>query len=701
MKINPSYYLFCLLCLNSVFAQAQSDRTDSILLTLAGLSAREQADSLNALSVFYYNTSRYYQSRKVAEAALDISRNQSLQKEECEAQKNIAEAYWGLNDYQNAVNWYLEAALLNRALNNRSAEAYCLNVIGNSYRHLNNYNEALRFHLKSLTVAEEVGDKERISAALYSIAYLYHNLHDYKKALAYYQRSLEIDSARGDQLGIALNYNNIGIVYRYIDSKNSARVLDYYRKALAMYTKLNDKKGIANMLCNMAIMYMENGEIQKALTYQLKSLKIEEDSKNLEGIAYSYANIGDIYMASGEFSKAVGYKEKALEISNDIEFKKAVCDSLRSMYSHTRDFRKALFYSMLAGRYKDSLLNSEGQRQMIELQARYETEKKENQIEILKKENLIESLKVGKQRTWINYFILIVIILFLTVLVFIFKYRIRQIREKELEVLVTERTKELLDEVQMRKEAQQEVKQFADELEQKVIGRTAQLEAAYQELEAFSYSVSHDLRAPARRIKGMSRALIEDYSSALDETGRDYISRIEASSMEMNQLIEDILNLSRITRKELIREEFNLSDLAKDVCKTIRENDPLREIEIEIQPEILVSGDRHLLRIVVQNLFDNAWKYTGKTLNPVIHFGSLEKDGKSVIFLRDNGIGFDMKFYDRLFTPFQRLHSAEQFSGTGVGLATVMRIIHKHDGSIWAESEPGKGATFFFTLMTG
>ena len=701
MKHILSYCLLYFLCLHTTSAFGQTDQTDSIMRTISGLSEKEQADTLNALSLFYYNNSRYYQSRKVAEEAMSLSEKGAFSKEKSDAMKNIAEAYWGLNDYQNAIIWYQRATRLNQERHDRKAEAYCLNATGVSYRLLNKYNEALKFHLKSLSVAEEIGDQERISAAVYSLAHLYHNMHDYKKALEYYKRSLEIDSIRGDQIGIALNLNNVGIIYRYIDDRDPGKTMEYYKKALAIYTKLNDKKGLATMFCNMAIIYLDNGDISRALIFQRKSLRLEEEQNNHEGIAASYSNIAEIYRKSGDFSRAIQYKEKAMEISKDIELKKAVCDSLRLIYTQIKDFQKALYYSLQAGIFKDSLLNSESQRQMIDLQAKYETEKKEAQIQILKKENQIESLKVGKQRTYINYFILIVIILFLTVLVFIFKYRIRQIREKELEVLVSERTKELLEEVQIRKEAQQEVKQFADELEQKVISRTAQLEAAYSELESFSYSVSHDLRGPARRIKGMSQALLEDYSSILDEAGKDYITRIENSSLEMNQLIEDILNLSKISRKELIKEEFDLSEIAADVCKTISESDPNRDVDIEIQSKIMVSGDRHLLRIVVQNLFDNAWKYTGKTIKPYIHFGRfINQDGKVVIFLRDNGIGFDMNLYDKLFTPFQRLHSADQFSGTGVGLATVMRIIHKHDGKIWAESEPGKGATFFFTLMT-
>jgi len=699
MRFKLSYYLLFLFCFHTVIAPGQTDRTDSIMRAISGLSDKEQADTLNALSLFYCNSSRYYQARKLAEEALRLSQVKALQKDESEAMKNIAEAYWGLNDYQDAIIWYKRAAKLNQDRHDRKAEAYCLNATGVSYRILNNYNEALIFHLKSLSVAEEIGDQERISAAVYSLAHLYHNMHDYKKALKYYKRSFEIDSISGDQYGIALNLNNIGILYLYIDTEGQAKSMACYKRALAIYEKLNDKKGIANMFCNMANIYLNKGDISRALIYQRKSLKLEEELNNHEGIAYSYANIAEIYRRSGDFPKAIQYKEKAMGISIDVELKKALCDSLRMIYTEQKDFRMALYYSLQAGRFKDSLLNSESQRQMIDLQAKYETEKKENQIEILKKENVIESLKVGKQRTYINYFILIVIILILAVLVFMFKYRIRQIREKELEVLVSERTKELLEEVQIRKKAQQEVKEFADELEQKVISRTAQLEAAYSELESFSYSVSHDLRAPARRIKGMSQALLEDYSSLLDETGKDFITRIENSSQEMNQLIEDILNLSRITRKELMKEEFNLSELVRDVFKTIRETDPQREVEIMIQPQVIVSGDIHLLRIVVQNLLDNAWKYTGKTTNPSIQFGCLDQDGKAVIFLRDNGIGFNMNLYEKLFRPFQRLHTAEQFSGTGVGLATVMRIIHKHDGKIWAQSEPGKGATFFFTLI--
>ena len=276
--------------------------------------------------------------------------------------------------------------------------------------------------------------------------------------------------------------------------------------------------------------------------------------------------------------------------------------------------------------------------------------------------------------------ILLVIILFYLFL----KYRIRQVREKELELLVVART--------------EEIRKLNDELEQKVVDRTAQLLASNTELEAFSYSVSHDLKAPVRRIEGLILALNEDYAGKLDETGRDYLNKISESVGNMGQLIDELLKLSRIARQELERMEVNLSGMVQRICEQLQKSNPQLQVDLKIQKGLIIEGDARLLQIALQNLLDNAWKYSGKNQAARIEFGSVQKEGKTVLFVRDNGIGFDMGHYNKLFTPFQRLHSDDQFSGTGIGLATVKRIVIKHGGSIWAESEPGKGSTFFFTL---
>lgn len=236
------------------------------------------------------------------------------------------------------------------------------------------------------------------------------------------------------------------------------------------------------------------------------------------------------------------------------------------------------------------------------------------------------------------------------------------------------------------------------ELEDQVALRTTQLAAANKELEAFSYSVSHDLRAPLRSIDGFSRALLDDYSAQLDEVGHDYLNRVRAATQRMGQLIDDMLMLSRVTRSEMKLEIIDLSLLAQSVAGELQQEHPERLVEFVCPPGMMVRGDAHLLKIVLENLLGNAWKFTSKREQAHIEFGVMHQVGSTVYFVRDNGAGFDMAYVGKLFSAFQRLHAMTEFPGTGIGLATVQRIIHRHGGEVWAEGELDKGATFYFTL---
>ena len=237
-----------------------------------------------------------------------------------------------------------------------------------------------------------------------------------------------------------------------------------------------------------------------------------------------------------------------------------------------------------------------------------------------------------------------------------------------------------------------------EELEIRVEQRTRELEASNQELEAFSYSVSHDLRAPLRTIDGFSLALEEDFGEKLDAQGKDYVLRVRNGVQRMGTLIDSLLQLSRVTRSDVQRERVDLSQLATLVFRDIQVGEPEREINWIAQPGVMAQVDPRLMRIAFENLIGNALKFTARTPNATVTFGSSPQNDKTVYFLRDNGAGFDMTYVDRLFTAFQRLHGEREFKGSGIGLATVSRIIRRHHGSIWAEGEPGKGATFFFTL---
>jgi PAS domain S-box-containing protein len=258
----------------------------------------------------------------------------------------------------------------------------------------------------------------------------------------------------------------------------------------------------------------------------------------------------------------------------------------------------------------------------------------------------------------------------------------------EIYVLVTDITEH--------QRTREEIKRLNLDLEERVRERTGQLEAANRELEAFSYSVSHDLRAPLRAVRGFTEMLLDHYTAQLDARGQDFLSRVRDASSKMNELVEDLLRLSRVTRGDLQDQDIDLSAIVEDIAADMKREEP-REIEVVIAPGLQARGDERLVRLVLDNLLRNAWKFTGRNPKARIEFGQAH-DAAAAFFVRDNGVGFDMAYAGRLFGVFQRLHSIDEFPGSGVGLAIVQRVVNRHGGRVWAEARPDEGATFYFTL---
>ncbi|BEL06288.1 hypothetical protein Q0Z83_044790 [Actinoplanes sichuanensis] len=251
-----------------------------------------------------------------------------------------------------------------------------------------------------------------------------------------------------------------------------------------------------------------------------------------------------------------------------------------------------------------------------------------------------------------------------------------------------------------RKRAEDEIRRLNSNLETRVAQRTAELEASTKELDAFAYSVSHDLRAPLRSLHGFSDALLEDYGDVLDDVGKDYLNRLQRNVSRMGRMIDALLNLSRATRADLERATVDISAMSQEVIGDLRGTDPDRSVELIVSDGLTVEADPHLFRLALQNLLANAWKFTATRDNAVIEVGRTVHSGDSYFFVRDNGVGFDMAYAGKLFDAFQRLHTTSDFEGTGIGLATVARVVRRHGGHIFAEAEVDRGATFYFNLMS-
>ncbi len=539
------------------------------------------------------------------------------------------------------------------------------------YHILSRLPESIDHALKAEAIFDSLKKTNYLCATYLMLAYLYKDL-DKGITAEYMKKATVLLPYNNDILWQARNNGTLGNNYRNLGQYDSAG--KYMMIHLQMSEKNNLKGEIMIVKNRFGYMYMAQSKLDTAYTLIRSGLEYFQAIGSTRMVAENSTTLGKIRlrqsMNAGSLSKpyleeAEKYALKGLKVSGELGYliqSYSANRLLSDIYKAEGRNDKALDYLSAAFIDYDSVYGAQSVSKASVLSWRNEEELKQKQLELLQLRNRQQKVIIFGA----SFSILILVIAVFVVI----KSRKRQRRA----YLVVRQKKEELS---------------------RVLG---ELEATNQELEAFSYSVSHDLRAPVRRIESLCMFLKEDYEALLDITGQDLLRHITDSTGLMNRLIEDLLTLSRITRQTVNKAPCHLSDIAAQICEDLRLTYPEKSYTCRIEENIIVQADFRLLHIALQNLIDNAWKYSSQAINPEIIIGSEIVDNKHFVFISDNGVGFDMAQAGKLFTPFQRMHSDEHFKGTGIGLATVKRIITKHGGTITAQSEPGKGTTFRFTL---
>ncbi len=547
------------------------------------------------------------------------------------------------------------------------------------YHFLSHLPESVGHALNAKDIFENLGENNHLCATDLMLAYLYKDL-DKGISSSYMQQGTALLPLNHIIEWKVRNYGTLGNNYRNLGQLDSAKKYMGIHFKLSMQYHLKGEIMVGKN--RYGYLYMAQSRYDSAFILIKEGLDYFRSVRSTRMISENLTSLGRIRLKqsmemNGALKKqyldeAEVFTREGVEAANSIGYiiqRYAANRLLSDIYSAQGRDSKAFEYLRDAVNDYDSVYGARIVNRASVLSWKIEKALKEQQMELLQLRNRQQK---GIISAAISGFIILIIIV-----VMIINSRGRL---KKAYLIV--------------KQQEREISRVAGELE--VTNR--KMEATNQELEAFSYSVSHDLRAPVRRIEALSEMLREDYENLLDDEGRDLLNRISSSSLVMNHLIEDMLKLSRITRTTVTRTSCNLSEMCTKICDELKLTYPGPGVLCKIEEGIIVEADERLINIVLQNLLDNAFKYSSKTENPEVVISSETRDNKKIILIRDNGAGFDMAKAGRLFTPFQRMHSEDQFIGTGIGLATVKRIIVKHGGTISAESEPGKGAMFSFTF---
>ncbi len=657
--------------INTLFKQAMEIRLqDSVLANQYAnkmLQLSQKSNFTKGQARAYYLLGRMAHDSNNHEKAVTLLKKSVLLSAEAGDQNGILNGYyWMARCYRRIADYpkYQEYLLLleNKAVlySNKEYLSYAYEGYGNLYRYLGDYPQSLDYYMKAINISEDLGNLEDLSLALNNMSLVYEYQEKYEEELKIQMRNYEILKQLDDKEDLVLCLSNISAIYNNLGDKEKSK--EFVQKAIRIIEQEGpdniEFKSIGSAYVQYAERAIDDGDFEKGMHYHNRNLELNTKYKDVKGISNAYGNIARVYHLMGQNDKAKEYYLIQLAIANDIGFlngKLSAYQSLTELTVALNDYREAYLYQQEYLYLKDSVEIQANSQQMERIDAWFKIKEQQQQIELLSKDKAMNELEMKKQNT-IFYAMSGGFLLLLIVAVIVFR-NYRKLKRAEKQLLY-----------------------------------------ANQELESFSYSVSHDLRAPLRAIGNYAVMIQEDYGNELGQEGNRYLNVVKDNTEKMNQLIEGLLAFSKLGKQRVSLSSINMNEMVERVINELRKSLHF-QTEIRIGELHSVKGDPVLINQVLVNLISNSIKYSSKSASPVVEI-TAEKNGHEIVYsIKDNGVGFEMQYADKLFGVFQRLHSSEEFEGTGVGLAIVQRIVNKHGGKIWAVGEQDKGAVFHFSLL--
>lgn len=609
---------------------------------------------------------------------------------------DLGKMHYENNDVENALMVFLEGLEQIESLKMPELRIKITRKLSSIYQEIGNFELAYNYQLLSLETSEIISDSLSIAKSLYEIGNIFFFQNSFKLALQNYIKSKQLVEKLQDSIGTYSCLGAIGSVYNRLG--NTQKSLTLNLQALKLAKKMNYTEGIAYALHNIGADYHDLGHCETALNYYSKALRYKKNMDDIDKIP-TLQSIGVVHLELSEISKALDYFNEALDLSKKIDAKSRTAEiykSLSTTYEQNNDIQEAFRYMKAHTLLRDSILNENILKEMAQSKTRYEVTKKEKEIVLLTKEN--ELLGKNKEITsWKNYFLAVLVAFLLFTSTLFFYYYKNQKRYNDLladkNLQIQEQNEQLAEVNDLQSGFNETLKTKNEQIEL----QNQQLENSNKELKQFAYIASHDLKEPLRMIGSYTSLLHRRYANKLDEGAQEFMGFITEATTRMNSLLDDLLTYSKVGTQELQKEPVKMGEIVEVAMANLQLKIKQKKAKINVSSLPEVNVGRTQMGQLYQNLISNALKFSDKN-SPEIWI-DVQKNGKAFIFsVQDNGIGIAEEHQKRIFEMFSRLHTRQEYEGTGIGLATCKKIVEQHGGKIWVESEQNKGSTFYFTI---